>query len=151
MIAIHPITARETLSVRNSVLRKGRTLEECHFSGDELGTTFHLGAFEKDKILGVATFLMNKDIHLNKIEDIKLHYCYQLRGMAVLEIAQGKGIGKKLLKQAEQILKERNIKVLWFNSRIGATTFYEKMSYDVVSDVFDIPTVGDHYKMMKLL
>jgi GNAT superfamily N-acetyltransferase len=94
---------------------------------------------------------MNKDIHLNKIEDIKLHYCYQLRGMAVLEIAQGKGIGKKLLKQAEQILKERNIKVLWFNSRIGATTFYEKMSYDVVSDVFDIPTVGDHYKMMKLL
>jgi GNAT superfamily N-acetyltransferase len=151
MIDIHPITERETLKIRNSVLRKGRPLEECHFPGDELGTTFHLGAFEKERIIGVATFLMNKDIHLNKIRDIKLHYCYQLRGMAVLEIAQGKGIGKKLLKQGEQILKERNIEVLWLNARSGAAPFYEKMSYHIVSDIFDVPSVGNHYKMMKLL
>jgi GNAT superfamily N-acetyltransferase len=151
MIDIRPITERETLKIRNSVLRKGRPLEECHFPGDELGTTFHLGAFEKERIIGVATFLMNKDIHLNKIRDIKLHYCYQLRGMAVLEIAQGKGIGKKLLKQGEQILKERNIEVLWLNARSGAAPFYEKMSYHIVSDIFDVPSVGNHYKMMKLL
>jgi GNAT superfamily N-acetyltransferase len=151
MIDIHPITERETLKIRNSVLRKGRPLEECHFPGDELGTTFHLGAFEKERIIGVATFLMNKDIHLNKIRDIKLHYCYQLRGMAVLEIAQGKGIGKKLLKQGEQILKKRNIEVLWLNARSGAAPFYEKMSYHIVSEIFDVPSVGNHYKMMKLL
>lgn len=151
MIEIFPVTARETFTVRQPVLRKGRPIEDCHFSGDDLGTTFHLGAFEKDKIIGVATFLMNKDVHLEQIKGIKLHYCYQLRGMAVLEIAQGKGIGKKILKRAEQILKERNIEVLWFNARVNATAFYEKMDYQLVGNSFDIPGVGEHYKMIKKL
>ncbi|AGC77093.1 acetyltransferase (GNAT) family protein [Nonlabens dokdonensis] len=151
MIQIIPITSRETYSVRHAVLRKGRPVEDCRFSGDELGTTFHLGAFEKDKIIGVATFLMNKDIDLEQIKHIKLHHCYQLRGMAVLEIAQGKGIGKKLLKHAEKLLKEKHIQSLWFNARVNATSFYENMGYEIVSEPFIIPKVGDHYKMMKLL
>lgn len=151
MIDIQTVTARETFSVRRPVLRKGRPMEDCHFSGDELGTTFHLGAFEKDKIIGVTTCLMNKDVHLEKIAEFKLHQCYQLRGMAVLESMQGKGVGKKLLKKAEQLLKEKNIKVIWFNARIAAVPFYEKMGYEMVSDVFIIPNVGDHLKMMKIL
>jgi GNAT superfamily N-acetyltransferase len=126
-------------------------MEDCHFSGDELGTTFHLGAFEKDKIIGVTTCLMNKDVHLEKLREFKLHHCYQLRGMAVLETMQGKGVGKKLLKRAEQLLKEKDIKVIWFNARIAAVPFYEKMGYEVVSDLFVIPNVGDHFKMIKIL
>ncbi|WP_438969234.1 GNAT family N-acetyltransferase [Nonlabens sp.] len=151
MIEIQSITARETLPVRHKILRKGRSLKDCHFAGDELGTTFHLGAFEKEKVVGVATFLMNKDTQLESIEDIKLHYCYQLRGMAVLETAQGKGVGKKLITRAEKLLKERFIKALWFNARILAVPFYEKMGYQIASDIFEIPSVGDHYKMIKLL
>lgn len=151
MIKIQSITSRDTLNVRHKVLRKGRSIEECHFAGDELQTTFHLGAFEKEKIIGVATFLMNKDIQIESIEDIKLHFCYQLRGMAVLETAQGKGVGQQLLKQAEKLLKERFIKALWFNARILAVPFYEKMGYQIASDLFEIPSVGDHYKMIKLL
>jgi GNAT superfamily N-acetyltransferase len=151
MTEIQFITARETLKVRHKILRKGRPLEDCHFAGDELGTTFHLGAFEKGKIIGVATFMMNKDTQINLIKDIKLYNCYQLRGMAVLEVAQGKGVGKKLLKQAENLLKERHIKVLWFNARILAVPFYEKMGYKTASMIFEIPTVGEHFKMIKLL
>ncbi len=151
MIQIIPITSRETYAVRHTVLRKGRPIEDCRFSGDELGTTFHLGAFEKDKIIGVGTFLMNKDIDLDQIKHIKLYQCYQLRGMAVLETAQGKGIGKKLLKHAEKLLIEKQIKTLWFNARVNATPFYKKLGYNIVSEQFLIPKVGDHYKMMKLL
>lgn len=151
MIDIQAVTARETFPVRHPVLRNGRPLEDCHFSGDELGTTFHLGAFEKDKIIGVITCLMNKDVHLEKIAAFQLHQCYQLRGMAVLESMQGKGVGKKLLKKAEQLLKEKNIRAIWFHARIVAVPFYEKMGYKIASGVFVIPNVGDHFKMIKVL
>jgi GNAT superfamily N-acetyltransferase len=148
---VKTITARETFPVRHQVLRKGRPMEDCHFSGDDLGTTFHLGAFEKEKLLGVATFLMNKDVQLEEIEPFKIHHCYQLRGMAVLEHLQGKGVGKLLIKTAESILKEKNIKVLWCNARTNAVSFYEKNGYVIVSDPFTIKNVGEHFKMMKLL
>jgi GNAT superfamily N-acetyltransferase len=151
MIEIQNITAREAIAVRHPVLRNGKPIESCHFSGDDLGTTYHLGAFEKDLLIGVATFLMNKDITIKEIKDIKLFYCYQLRGMAVIEKAQKKGIGKKILLHAEDMLRQQEIKILWFNARTTAVPFYEQLNYKVISDVFDVPGVGPHFKMMKFL
>ncbi|WP_124979492.1 GNAT family N-acetyltransferase [Nonlabens xiamenensis] len=148
---IRPITARETFPVRHPVLRKGRPMEECRFSGDDLGTTFHLGAFDQDQLVGVATFLMNKDIHIPEIAELKIHQCYQLRGMAVLEQYQGKNIGKRLLKKALEELKDKQIKVLWFNARAGAVSFYEAQGYQITGEIFEVPGIGPHLKMFKKL
>ena len=76
---------------------------------------------------------------------------YQLRGMAVLEPHQGRGIGAELLRAAEGIVRDKNAELIWFNARIGAVNFYQKFGYEIVSDEFEISGVGPHVKMLKRL
>ena len=71
--------------------------------------------------------------------------------MAVLKQTQGKQIGKRLLHHAELLLKEKNITALWFNARNIAAPFYKKQGYQIVSDSFEIESIGPHYKMYKSL
>jgi GNAT superfamily N-acetyltransferase len=150
-MTIKQLTARETYPVRHAVLRKGRPLKDCAFEGDNLATTFHLGAFHKNELVAVATFVLNKAPDIIQLQQVEEATCYQLRGMAVLEELQGQQIGKMLLLQGEHILREKNIKFLWFNAREIAIPFYKKLGYSIVSDIFEIIPVGMHYKMYKVL
>ena len=96
---VKQITAAETIPVRHQVLRQGKPIESCVFQNDEDSQTFHLGAFHKDELIGVATYLKSKSSHFSQ------QYQYQLRGMAVLKHYQGKQIGKQLLQFGEEISK----------------------------------------------
>ena len=58
-IQIKEISSLETYSVRHPVLREGRPIEDCSFDGDDLSTTFHLGLFYEDVLVGVASFMKN--------------------------------------------------------------------------------------------
>ncbi len=74
---------------------------------------------------------------------------YQLRGMAVLNEYQSKGVGKFLLKHGEIVLQEKRCDVLWMNAREKAVRFYEKSGYCSIGTAFDIPLIGTHYVMYK--
>ena len=52
---------------------------------------------------------------------------FQLRGMATSEKFQKKGLGKRLMKYAEQILKSEGVDVIWCNARTTATVFYKNL------------------------
>ncbi len=145
------ITASETHPVRHAVLRKGRPIEDCVFTGDDLETTVHLGAFRGANLVGVATLVCHKDNDITVLESVPANRCYQLRGMAVLENQQGQHVGKQLLQHAEKHLQEIDCDYLWFNARELAVPFYKKQGYTVVSDLFEITLVGPHYKMIKKL
>ena len=54
---VKEITARETWAVRHPVLRTGRPLETCAMEGDDHPDTFHLGLFDQDSLIGVASFM----------------------------------------------------------------------------------------------
>lgn len=150
-MTIKQLTARETYPERHAILRKGRPLEDCAFEDDNLATTFHLGALQENELVAVATFVLNKDLGILQLQQEDELTCYQLRGMAVLEELQGQQIGKMLLLQGEQILREKNIKHLWFNAREIAVPFYKKLGYKLVSYIFEVIPVGMHYKMYKAL
>src|SRR5690606_23899459 len=111
MIEIKQISATETLPVRQPVLRAGRPVTDCYFDGDELPATVHYGIFVEENLVGVATFLENKKDSLTGKQ-------MQLRGMAVLNLHQGKGFGKLLLEKGEALARERKTDILWFNARI---------------------------------
>lgn len=74
---------------------------------------------------------------------------FQLRGMAVLQQHQGKGIGAILVKQSEERVMDLNGSMIWLNARLVALSFYEKLGYKISSDKFEIPLVGVHYTMTK--
>lgn len=128
--------------VRHPVLREGKPLDSCVFDGDDLPTTFHLGYFEEDELLGVVTIL-EKNFKGEKGKG------FQLRGMAVLGNRQGKNMGRQLVEKAEAEVVQRGGEYIWMNARLKAVGFYEKLGYVIVSNLFDIPLVGSHYTMLK--
>ena len=142
-LLIKEISALETYPVRHPVLRKGRPLEDCHFEGDELQSTIHLGIFENENLVGVASLLKNN------YPDFDSNKQYQLRGMAVLETCQGKGYGNQLLKYGENLMKELGTDLIWFNAREKAIPFYQNLGYTIIGDSFDIKGIGTHFSMFK--
>ena len=48
MIQIKEIPSKETYSVRQPVLRKGKPIESCIFEGDDLATTHHFGLYDNE-------------------------------------------------------------------------------------------------------
>ncbi len=136
---IKEITTAQTYLVRQPVLRPGKSIEFCYFDGDDLPTTKHYGFFIKKKRVGVITlkFIKNKNFICEQQ--------YQIRGMAVLENYQQKGIGAKLLKYAENIVVQNNGVLIWFNARITAINFYKTNNYITVGKPFEIFDIGEHY------
>jgi GNAT superfamily N-acetyltransferase len=132
--------SNEILPLRMSVLRPGRPIDEGMFPGDEDESTFHLGLFDEEKLVTIASFYKE-----NK-EGIKGEG-YRLRSMATDPASQGKGFGKKILDFGINELRERSIDYLWCNARTTAMGFYRHFGFEVISEEFEIPTIGPHYEL----
>ena len=130
------INAEQTFLLRRAVLRKNMPNEPHEFSGDFDDNTIHLGYYEGEEIIGIVTIIKNGKIA-------------QLRGMAVADAHQGEGIGKKLVLEAENVLKKENFSRIWMNARENAVPFYEKLGYRIEGDLFVIKPIGFHYLMSK--
>ncbi len=140
---IQEIHFKDTFPVRHSVLRQGKPIETCFFDGDDSDSTTHFGLFDQENCVGVASIYKNKNTIFNNNEQ------YQLRGMAVLEEFQKKGLGEQLVMHAENYIRLNQGELLWFNARVVAVPFYERLSYQKIGSSFDIPDVGPHFLMAK--
>ncbi|WP_308990585.1 GNAT family N-acetyltransferase [Mariniflexile litorale] len=142
---IKHISTRDTYLIRHPVLRSGKPIESCVFDGDDLNTTFHLGIYTENRLVGVCSFFKNKNQLLPEA------FQYQLRGMAILNEYQNIGLGKLILNYGENLLKEQNIQTIWCNARENAESFYKKMDYKIIGESFNIKNIGLHYVMHKTL
>lgn len=138
------ITAQETWPVRHPVLRAGKPLEDVYMEADDKESTFHIGMFYKNVIVGVASFMDDEKPEFTGKQS-------RLRGMAVLPNFRKKGIAQLILQKGEKILKEKMKTTLWFNARVGAVRFYKNLGYTVLGSEFIIPKIGIHYLMKKKL
>jgi GNAT superfamily N-acetyltransferase len=145
MIEIKIIPSKETYLVRQPVLREGKPIESCFFDGDDLETTVHFGLYHDTILVGVISVFENK----NEIFDANNQM--QIRGMAVLNSYQKKGLGNFLINRAEAYAKSQNVSLLWFNARENAVAFYEKSKYTTIGSAFKIQNIGIHYVMFKHL
>lgn len=143
---ILPIKAEETLDLRSRVLRPGQNLGLCRYAEDNLSSTFHFGVLIENRIVCNGTFMQQAYEAFPKAR-----LAYRLRGMATDPAFQGQGLGSSLLRKAEHELKIRKCDLLWFNARVSAEIFYQKLGFDVIDNIFDIPTIGPHKVMFKWL
>ena len=141
--SIQEITATRTYPVRQLVLRAGKPIESCHFVGDELPSTHHFGYFTANQLLGVISLFEAENVTFSEQKS------FQIRGMAVLESHQKKGIGEALVREAETFCKKQKTTLIWFNARTSAVGFYKKMGYEIVGSEFEIKEVGPHFLMYK--
>lgn len=144
-LEIRKITAIDCYAVRHPILRAGRPLADCAFLGDDDKSTLHLGAFLDDTLIGICSAFQKKHTTLNA----KL--AYQIRGMAVLEVHQKKGIGKKLLLAMESKLASNTVDLIWLNARKNAIHFYELLNYKRHGEAFEIEKIGTHYCYYKFI
>ena len=142
---IQQIKAFETYPIRNEVLRKGKPIETCYFEGDDAETTMHFGIIVAEKIVGVVSVYQVN----NNLFDVKNQF--QIRGMAVLNEFQNNGFGAQLLAAAENYCSLQKTPLIWFNAREKAVPFYEKNGYQTMGNSFEIPTVGTHFVMFKII
>lgn len=75
----------------------------------------------------------------------------QLRYMAVDDVYQGNGIGRKIVDHMEQYSKENNVHELFLNARENAVGFYEKLGYQITEKSYLLFDSIQHYKMIKIL
>ncbi len=143
MIIINEVKPEDTYPIRKAILRNGMTLSH-EMMGDHDKDTLHLGLYESDRLVCIASFMVASN-------DVFNGYQFQLRGMASADTAQGKGFGKMLLKEAETRLKNRGVETLWCNARVVALNFYKKLGYQSVGNIFEVEQVGPHYLMYKKL
>src|SRR5438876_11799421 len=94
-VVIRSAKAAELIDLRHAVLRPGFPRQAVIFPSDDAPTTYHFGAFDDDRIVCCVSF------HLSEYQG---RPAFQLRGMATTPQYRGRGLGRDILRVAEQTI-----------------------------------------------
>ena len=140
---IKVVAAKDIRPLRNLVLRPNLPIETTYYDLDNDIETFHLALIMDNTIISIGTFYPENDIELQTKNG------YRLRGMATHPKFRRKSAATKLMKESFVLLKEKKCDVLWCNARLVAVEFYKSLGFKITGKIFDIPSIGPHYKMYK--
>lgn len=140
---IKVVAAKDIRPLRNLVLRPNLPIETTYYDLDNDIETFHLASIMDNTIISIGTFYPENDIELQTKNG------YRLRGMATHPKFRRKSAATKLMKESFVLLKEKKCDVLWCNARLVAVEFYTSLGFKITGKIFDIPSIGPHYKMYK--
>jgi len=146
-VSVRRAVPAEVIDVRHAVLREGRPRATAIFDGDDHATTRHWIAKLGDDVVGVVSVMQADfpDLEVTLPTGDVPHR--QLRGMATVPSVRGKGVGRAMLAAIDAELPEP----LWCNARIGAAEFYARHGWQRVGGEFEIPGVGPHVRMVRVL
>jgi GNAT superfamily N-acetyltransferase len=122
--------------LRYEILRKPLDLPPSGavFEGDESESTMHILVCFGTSLIGCATLLFDDSTGI------------QLRGMAVSNDWQHRGIGSRIVETAEDIAHSQH-QELWCNARFSAIGFYERQGWIRCGAFFEVPIIGQHIVM----
>ena len=129
---------QQMIKLREDILRKPLGLTFSQHELEDEKNNLLIGAFEDGDMLGCCMLVEETP------ETVKL------RQMAVLNVLQGKGIGRALMQFAENLARDHGYRILTMHARKNSVGFYEKMGYKVKSQEFFEVSIP-HYEMEKEL
>jgi len=141
LIEVRRIGAALARTVRWPVLRAGRPERDSLFPEDDLPDTVHLGAFDEERLVGVATFFPEG---LSPFPS-----AWRLRGMAALPTARGRGVGRALVERGFAEAEAAGADLLWCNGRLDAAGFYLKLGFEIDGGIFDPHGTGPHHRFVR--
>lgn len=134
-VEVRLASAAEVRPLRMRVLRAGRPASESDHPHDELAEAFHVAAVVGEQVVGCATVF--PEPYEGRPD------AWRLRGMAVDEGYQDRGIGATVMNRVKAELAARGVRLLWCNARTVALPFYLRHGFVTVGDEFlaahDIP------------
>ena len=140
---IKKVAAKEIRPLRNLVLRPNLPIETTFYDLDDNKGTFHLASIMDNTIISIGTFYPENNVQLQTKNG------YRLRGMATHPNYRRKSAATKLMEKSFVLLKEKKCDILWCNARLIAVEFYKSLGFKIIGEIFDIPSIGPHYKMYK--
>lgn len=136
---IRTIAVDQARILRRMVLRPDLPPEASVFPGDDKPTSLHLGAFENDELVGIATLIQDPCPLDGHADD------WRLRGMATVQEVRNRGIGGLLLSSCIAHARDVGGHRFWCNGRSSARRFYERHGLMPVGEEFLSPYTGPHY------
>lgn len=136
-VVVRFASAAEVRPLRMRVLRAGRPAPESIYPYDQLPETLHLAAVVGDQVVGCATVF--PEPYEGQLD------AWRLRGMAVAEGHQGRGIGAKVMERVKSELTARGVHLLWCNARTVALPFYLRHGFTTVGEEFLVAESIPHY------
>ena len=128
------------VALRDHFLRKPLGLKINEYDlADDSGSQ-HLGAFKDGKMIGCLILtLYTKEI-------------IRVRQVVIDEMFQSRGIGKRLMAEAENYARANGYQIVKVMARKTAVLFYQKLGYGICSEEFNDTRSGlPHYRMEKIL
>ena len=144
-IPVRTITAAETRPLRHAVLRPGQSFEQTVYSRDDHPETVHLGAFDRDRLVAIASLYREARPHRPSRAG------WRLRGMATDPEVRGRGFGTAVLDASVAQVAAAGGGELWCNARVPALGFYLRRHFEVDGDEFDIDPIGPHVVVTRLV
>ncbi|HVF15131.1 MAG TPA: GNAT family N-acetyltransferase [Acidimicrobiales bacterium] len=135
---VRPITAEETRPLRHAVLRPGQSFEQTVYSRDDHPETVHLGAFDGDRLVAIAS--LYREARPNRPR----RAAWRLRGMATDAEHQGRGLATVVLEVSVAHVAAEGGGELWCNARLPALGFYQRGGFEIEGDEFEIDGIGPH-------
>jgi GNAT superfamily N-acetyltransferase len=140
------VPAEATRPLRHAVLRPGAPEAELVYPGDDAPATCHLAVFAEGCIVAVAS------LYAEPHPDIALpRPGWRLRGMATAGSVRGRGAGRMLLQAVLDRARADGAALVWCNARTPASGFYRRCGFEAVGAEFEIPGIGPHRRMHRLM
>lgn len=130
---IHTIQTDQTLVFRQANLWPDEPIDHVKVPGDD--TVVHLGAFNGETLIGVASFFRQPPR-------------VQLRKLAVAPTHRSAGLGSKLVRRGALLMHKEGIEQMWSDARVTATGFYEALGFEIDTETFE--KTGLLYKVARL-
>jgi GNAT superfamily N-acetyltransferase len=145
-IEVREIELAATRDLRTRVLRNHLPGLPAEARSDELGSSWHLGAFRGQRLVGVVSGFA---------EDAPGHRgtpAQRFRFMAVEPSEQGAGTGTALMAEVIARARRRGDRLLWANGRDTALDFYTRLGFSVVGASFmdQVSELPHHLVLLEL-
>lgn len=121
---VRVISAEEAQPLRAAILRPGLPFEASVYGLDYDEESLHMGAFENNELVTVATILHEPPPGEDKAR------AWRLRGMVTRPERQRRGYGRAVLLKCIAHIARRGATLLWCNARTDAVEFYRRLRFE---------------------
>jgi GNAT superfamily N-acetyltransferase len=120
---IRDIDAEEAQPLRAAILRPGVPFEASVYPLDYEDESIHMGAFENDELVTVASIFHEPP------PGEENQTAWRLRGMVTRPAVQRSGYGRAVLRKCISRIARRGATLLWCNARTDAVDFYRRLQF----------------------